>query len=39
MPNYKESTVTGTRWTRSNSIRVFNELGQNPQITGFYYAS
>lgn len=32
MPNYNESTVTGTRWTRSNSVRIFNDYQSTPQI-------
>lgn len=32
MPNYNESSVTGTKYTRSNRVVLVNELGQEPSI-------
>ena len=33
MSNYRESTVTGTQWTRSNVVVVSNEWGSTPRVS------
>ena len=32
MANYNESTVSGTKWTRANAVRIFNDYGQDGKI-------
>lgn len=31
-PNYKESTVTGEKWTRASQVFIDNSLGFTPKI-------
>lgn len=33
MPDYKETTVNGTQWTRCCGVHISNRYGQTPQIT------
>jgi len=33
MADYRESTVTGTQWTRSNVVVINNDFGKPPKIT------
>jgi hypothetical protein len=33
MPNYNETNVTGTKWTRSNQVRIRNPLDGIPTAT------
>ena len=33
MPNYKETTVSGTKWQRGCRIIIENPLDQTPQVT------
>ena len=32
MPDYKESTVSGTSWQRCHTVTVHNQLSQTPRI-------
>lgn len=32
MANYNESTVNGVKWTRSNSVRIFNDYAQPGKV-------
>jgi hypothetical protein len=32
MPDYKESSVTGTQWQRCNDVHIRNPLGQTPTV-------